>query len=264
MSKTPGVYSTTKQDGTPSYRASITIHNKHISLGSFSQEASAGKAYQEANFIFESTLAVHDYSSQKWILPFRKYVSLINYRDNGIYFKTPIYLYKKYFIYYIGKNSYCLFDADDLFYYSTHSIMKRGNHLFVADFGMQVNILSRYGIREHAVCGRDYFFSNGDPNDYRYGNIVIVNPYYGVQKLVKNGLDHYKVKIHINGDYVVGTYKTQEEAAIAYNKAADILKAKGCKKSFPENYPESLSAIKYASIYHSVKISSKILNYKFG
>jgi hypothetical protein len=59
----------------------------------------------------------------------------------------------------------------------------------------------------------------------------------------------------------LGTYNTEDEAAIAYNKAAHILQEKGIKKSFPENYPESLSAIAYASIYNSVKISARIRNY---
>ena len=141
--------------------------------------------------------------------------------------------------------------------------MRRGGHLFVADYGMQVNILSRYGIKDYAVCGRDYYFANGDSQDFRYGNIIIVNPYHGVSHFIKNGRDNYKVKIHINGDYVVGTYKSQDEAAVAYNKAVDILRSKGINKNFPENYPENLSAISYASIYNAVKISAKIRNLTF-
>ncbi|MBD5158299.1 MAG: hypothetical protein HDT13_11790, partial [Butyrivibrio sp.] len=94
-------------------------------------------------------------------------------------------------------------------------------------------------------------------------NLIIVNPYHGVRHFVKDGRDYYKVKIHINGDYVVGTYRSKTEAAIAYNKAADILRSNGCKKSFPENYPESLNASDYASIYDSVKISRKIREYRF-
>lgn len=123
------------------------------------------------------------------------------------------------------------FDVDDLFYFSDKSIMKRGNHLFVAEYGMQTNILSRYGIRDHAVPGRDYYFSNGNPYDFRYGNVNIVNRYYGVQKIIKKGQPRYKTVIHINGNFVVGTYKTEEEAAIAYNKAVHCLKKNGCKKT---------------------------------
>ncbi len=258
-----GVYKTTKKDGSIYYRAGITIGGRHISLGGFDDYALAGQVYLDAKRVFYSRLTIEDYPEGNFSLPFKKYVVLINYRDNGMYFKTPVYIHSKYFIYYLDMNDCLKFDADDLFYYTTHSIMRRGNHLFVADFGMQVNILSRYGIREHAVCGRDYYFANGDSSDYRYGNVVIINPYHGVCRFTKNGRDYYRAKIHINGDYIIGTYSTPEEAAIAYNKAADILKAAGCKKSFPENYPESLSAIAYASIYNSVRISRKIKEYRF-
>lgn len=261
MKNPAGVYPARKKDGAVYYRSSITVRGRHISLGSFAAPGEAGKAYEEARAVCSCTAGVDDYSDAL-TLPFKKYVSLINYRDNGIYFKTPVYIYRKYFIYHLSPTCSLKFDADDLFYYSTHSIMKRGGRLFVSDFGMQVGILSRYGIREHAVCGRDYYFANGDACDYRYGNLIIVNPYHGVRHYVKNGRDYYKVKIHVRGDYVVGTYRTQTEAAVAYNKAADILHANGCQKSFPENYPESLDAIAYASIYHSVRISSRIREYR--
>lgn len=261
MERLPGVYIANKKDGTIYYRSGITINNKHISLGSYPSMEQAHRVYKEADMVNKSDISINDYSSDRFLLPFNKFVSIINFRDNKIYFKTPIYLYKKFFIYHLSKNDCLKFDADDLFYYSTHTIMRRGGHLFVADFGMQVNILSRYGIKSHAVCGRDYCFANGDSSDFCYGNIIIINPYHGVLHFVKNGKDYYKVKIHVNGDYVVGLYESEEEAAVAYNKAADCLKAAGCKKSFPENYPESLNAISYASIYNSVRISAKIRNY---
>lgn len=261
MGNPAGVYTAQKKDGSVYYRSSITIRGRHISLGSFDEAEDANRTYTEARMIYESDTAIDDYSDS-YMIPFKKFVSIINFRDNGIYFKTPVYIYRKYFTYHLSPTDSLKFDADDLFYYSTHSIMRRGGHLFVADFGMQVNILSRYGIREYAVCGRDYFFANGDTSDFRYGNIIIENPYHGVRHFVKNGKDFYKVRIHINGDYVVGTYRTANEAAIAYNKAADTLRARGCTKSFPENYPESLSAIAYASIYNSVRISAKIRNYE--
>lgn len=262
MENPAGVYTARQKDGTVYYRSSITIHGRHISLGSFATAEEAGRAYDEAHMVYTSEMTIDSYSDA-FILPFKKYVSLVNYRDNGIYFKTPVYIYRKYFTYYLSPSHSLKFDVDDLFYYSTRSIMQRGGHIFVSDFGMQVNILSRYGIRGHAVCGKDYYFANGDGCDYRYGNLIIVNPYHGVRHFVKNGRDYYKVKIHINGDYVVGTYRSKTEAAIAYNKAADILRSNGCKKSFPENYPESLNASDYASIYDSVKISRKIREYRF-
>ena len=40
-----------------------------------------------------------------------------------------------------------------------------------------------------------------------------------------------------------------EEAAIAYNKAIDILKKNGCKKNYTPNYLENVPAGMYADIY---------------
>ena len=85
-------------------------------------------------------------------------------------------------------------------------------------------------------------------------------PYTGVQQIIKNGLTAYKVRIHINGDFVVGVYPTEKEAAIAYNKAVDLLHAKGLGKNYTTNYLEDTSSIEYASIYNSVKISNRLRN----
>ena len=46
-----GVYITTRKDGSIYYRVSITFKNKHISLGSFNNEAEAGSVYEEAFLI---------------------------------------------------------------------------------------------------------------------------------------------------------------------------------------------------------------------
>ena len=138
--------------------------------------------------------------------------------------------------------------------------MTRSGYLFVNDYGMQTTILSRYGIKNHSVCNRDYTFANGDNNDYRYGNINVINKYFGVQRIFKNGRKLYKVKIHINGDYVIGTYLIEKEAAVAYNKAADLLKSKGITINFPSNYIEDISSIEYATIYNTLKISKRIRN----
>ena len=146
----------------------------------------------------------------------------------------------KYFIYYYDSNTEYKFDVDDLFYYSTHKIMKRNGHLFVADFGMQVNILSRYGIKNYAVAGKDYIFLNDDPTDFRYKNIKIINRYNGVTMAVKDGMPLYIAKVHINGDYIIGKYKTEHEAAIAYNKVCHLLKDAGIINTYQTNYIEAL------------------------
>lgn len=262
----PGVYLNRKKDGTPLYRSSITYHGKHISLGSFCDEQTAHLAYKEAMEIFSSSQPamplLEHYDEDKKILPFEKWVVLLNYRDNQIYIKTPIYLEKRFFIYYYNQVCRFKFDVDDLFYYSKHKIMKRGNHLFVADYGMQVNILSRYGIKNYAVCGRDYRFVNGDDTDYRYGNIEIINRYHGVTKQIIRGREVYTVRIHILGDYIVGRYATENEAAVAYNKAAMLLREQGIIKNFPMNYIEDINGIEYANLFNKARISRKIRNYK--
>ena len=122
-----GVFPATKKDGTIYYRTSINYSGKHISLGSFASE---------------------------------EIIILLNFRDNGLYFKNPIYLRKGYFSYFLSEHEELKFDIDDLFYYSSHKIQKRQGHLFVSDYGMQYSILSRYGIRPYAVAGRDYQFVN--------------------------------------------------------------------------------------------------------
>ena len=150
------------------------------------------------------------------------------------------------------------FDIDDLFYYSSHKIMKRGGHLFVADYGSQLSILQRYGIKSYAVFGRDYLFANDDPFDLRYENIIILNRYHGVRQFAHKGFIRYKTFIHIKSNYVVGVYNSEVEAAIAYNKAADILIKNGVNKKYQLNYIEDLSASQYADLYVKVKIPKKI------
>ena len=253
-----GVYPATKKDGSEYYRASITYRMKHISLGSFESENLAHQAYKQARNVLDTKVRIDDYLPES-ALPFEKWVSLINARDNGIYIKTPIYICKNFFYYYTDVNTHYTFDVDDLFYYSTHKIMNRGNYLFVSDYGMQLNILSRYGIKNYAVCGRDYLFVNGNNKDYRYKNILIINKYYGVFEFMEKGIKKYKTIIHLYSNHVVGTYKTETEAAIAYNKAVDYLHTQGIKKNFNTNYID-IGAIEYASVYTSVRISKKLRN----
>lgn len=257
-----GVYKTQKKDGTTYYRSSITFSGKHISLGSFQTEQKAHQAYLLADRILHnSSLSLADYSrAEDNPLSFSKWVSLVNFRDNHIYIKTPVYLYQKYFYYYFGPEDYLIFDSDDLFYYSSRTISRRGGHLFVADYGMQVNILSRYGIKNYAVAGRDYQFANGNKRDYRYENIIVINRYHGVCQKIREGKTFYETKIHWNGDFIVGRYDNEIEAAIAYNKAASTLLTKGYIKDYPVNYIEELSNTEYRARYQKVTISSRLKN----
>lgn len=263
MSTLQGVFIAYKKDGTKYYRSSITYRSKHISLGSFSEEKLAHKAYLEAlELLSNISISIISYSSHKNTLIFDKWVCLINFRDNNMYFKTPIYLRKNYFSYFLSPNQELKFDIDDLFYYSSHKIMKRQGHLFVADYGMQVNILSRYGIKNYGIPGKDYLFANSDFTDYRYQNIIIINKYYGVEQIKDGNLILFQTKIHVNGNFIVGTYDSEITAAIAYNKAVDILKKAGLDKNFQTNYVIEITSKEYAEIYNTLKISKKLLKWK--
>lgn len=264
MTKThlSGVYESTKKDGELYYRASLTYKRKHISLGSYQTELQAHLAYVAATIILKdnSTLTIEDYQPSS-ALSFEKWVILINFRDNGIYFGHPIYVRPKFFYYYLSPEHVLKFDSDDLFYYSSHKIMCRGNHYFVADYGMQVNIISRYGIKNYAVLNVDYRFLNSDTTDFRRENLEILNTYHGVRTIRQKGKYRYAVRIHIRGYYRVGIYDDVTTAAIAYNKAVDVLHQNGLKKNFSMNYIDSVSPSQYAQIYTDLKISPKITNY---
>ena len=115
-----------------------------------------------------------------------------------MYIPNPIYLEKSYFTYHLEPDYALKFDIEDLFYYSSHKIMKRGSHLFVADYGSQLSVLQRYGIQSYAVEGRDYQFVNDDPTDFRYENIIIINLVLII--VVLGGYLFYLVKKFGNGN----------------------------------------------------------------
>jgi len=257
-----GVYPTVRKNGGISYRASLTYRRKHISLGSFQTQEAARKAYQEGRRLLSSPQAALDSYTDASPLSFEKWVSLINFRDNDIYFSTPIYMGQKLFYYYLSPAHILKFDLDDLFYYSSHKIMCRGNHYFVADYGLQVSIVSRYGIKPYAKEGKDFLFINGDPTDFRRENLEILNVYHGVTCEQKNGQYLYTVRIHVKGYFIVGRYTSELEAAIAYNKAIDILKRNGVAKKYTPNYIDKLSPSKYAEIYTGLSVSEKLLSYR--
>lgn len=257
-----GVFRAVKKDGTVYYRASLTRHGKHISLGSYPVAEDAHSAYEEGlRLLSDLSTSLKSYEPGS-PLPFEKWVCLLNFRDNGIYLGNPIYMGQRLFYYYLSPHHVLKFDLEDLFYYSSHKIMRRGNHYFVADYGMQITLTSRYGIKSYAVPGTDYCFRNGDPTDFRRENLEIHNIYHGVRKTAaKNGQYIYTVRIHIRGNYLVGRYATETEAAIAYNKAIDILRSKGVTNNFSYNYVEEIAPSRYAEIYSALTIAPGILNY---
>lgn len=257
-----GVFRAVRKDGSVYYRASLTKGGKHISLGSFDDPMAAHAAYKEATALFADPAQTLQTYSPAFALSFEKWVCLLNLRDNGLYFGNPIYLGQQLFYYYLAPHHVLKFDLEDLFYYSSHKIMCRGNHYFVADYGMQTTLTSRYGIKPYGVPGVDYDFVNGDPTDFRRENLRIHNVYHGVRReTTKNGQYVYTVRIHIRGNYLVGRYPTDIEAAIAYNKAIDILRGKGVTNAFLPNYIEGISPSHYAEIYSALTIAPGILNY---
>ena len=93
-----GVYKTNKKDGSVYYRVSITYKNKHISIGSYDDENTASQVYRTAcDILFKPDIYYIDidlhassYTECHIDFPYSKFISLINFRDNGIYIKTPI------------------------------------------------------------------------------------------------------------------------------------------------------------------------------
>ncbi len=261
MDKGTGVYVTKKKNGEPSYRASITYRRKHISLGSFSEYELAQAAYEDAKkIIADTSIEVDGYKDMT--IGYDKFISLVNFRDNGLYIANPIYIRKKYFEYYLAEDRILKFDRDDLFFYAAKKIQQKGGYLFVSDYGSQYKILSRYGIRPFAVYGRDFVMINNDKDDYRYSNIKIINPYTGVTKVDTDKRSYYEAKIHINGNIIIGRYDEEIKAAIAYNKAVDVLGSQGIDRAYNKNYIAQLKKEEYLKIYNTVKISDKLSNYK--
>lgn len=258
-----GVYEAYTKDHTRYYRASIHYRSKHISLGSFPTFEAANAVYVQARALLDDTAAaLPDAFLQYDQIPFEKTVILLNFRDSGMYLGTPIYLQSQhFFIYYLSPDTELKFDNDDLFYYSSHKILQRGGHLYTNDYGMQVSLLSRYGIKNYAVAGTDFEFVNGDHHDFRYANIRNINPYYGVSRQDQGGRISYLTRIHINGNYQIGIFASERDAAIAYNKAVDLAKAAGINRNYPMNYIAGLSASDYADIYTHIKVSKGYRQY---
>ena len=258
-----GIFIAKKRDGSSYYRASVTYKGKHISLGSSDSMDTASMLYEKAwTVIKDEKLTPDRYSKKLSPLSFHKFVCLANFRDNNIYIKTPIYLHRTYFSYHLDMDTELKFDLEDLFYYSSHTIQRRGNHLFVADFGLQERILARYDIPGFAVAGKDYRFVNGDPTDLRYSNVDVINPVKNIRKRKEGRDEVYNVKMHINGDWNIGSFPTHEMAVIAYNKALDEAKKHGLKsRTEILDIPDGLSHALYAKIYSTIELPRKYLEY---
>ena len=121
-----GAFSAKTKDGTIYYRSSLTYKRKHISLGSFPTEEEAHLAYKEGtSLLSESEITLENYTAYINLLDYAKAITLLNFRDNGVYIKNPIYLKQNYFLYFLAPQTEYKFDIDDLFFYSSHRIMQR-------------------------------------------------------------------------------------------------------------------------------------------
>lgn len=259
MPETKGVYKAVRKNGAVYYRVSITYKMKHISLGSFDDIDTACEVYNQARELLDSNEFHPDNYNHDFKLPYHKFITLLNFRDNGIYFQTPIYLRKQYFEYHLDEDTVLKFDRDDLFFFAGHSICRRSDYLYYNDYGSQYKLLSRYGIKPFAVYGRDYIMINGDRHDYRYSNIHILNLYTGVQSSESKTGTIYTAVIHIKGNFIIGRYDNETDAAIAYNKAVDTLQKNGFKRNYSKNYIYDISEKEYLERYSSVKISNSII-----
>jgi hypothetical protein len=260
MSGNKGVYRAARKNGDVYYRVSITYKMKHISLGSFDDEETACTVYEQARELLDGGDFYPDRYNRGLKLPYGKFITLLNFRDNGIYFQTPIYLRKQYFEYHLDEDTVLKFDRDDLFFFAAHTICRRSDYLYYNNYGSQYKLLSRYGVKPFAVYGRDYVMINGDRHDYRYSNIQILNLYTGVLGHETKTGTVYTAAIHVNGNLVIGKYDDETDAAIAYNKAVDILHKNGFDTNYNTNYIYNMNKEEYLERYSSVKISDSVVS----
>ena len=69
-----------------------------------------------------------------------------------------------------------------------------------------------------------------------------------------------QTEFHINSDYILGEFSSEAKAAIAYNKAVDMLSGL-VNITYTPNYIEGISSVEYASLYHNIILSKNFRNY---
>lgn len=240
------------------YKVYFVYFGQKIYLGIFNTYEEAKNILTEANTIMSSPSGLPDFS--EFTLNYKKIICLCNLRDNKTYIKNPIYIYPTYFHYYLSKSSFLIFDLKELFYFSTYKIYKRGSYLYTQDSVSQQSILSRFGILNHSIVGKDYRFRNDNPNDFRQDNIEIINAYKGVTKKEKNNCTLYTSSIYIDKNIVLGHYSSEIEAAIAYNKAIDYLIGTGTTKNFVHNAIPFITKDEYQMIYEKIILSPRFFH----
>lgn len=242
--------------GQTKYKSYFLFDTTKIYLGTYVTMEAAQAALNEATELM--SLPRGEPKFEFCHLDYKKVVCLCNLRDNKNYIKNPIYLYPSYFKYYLSKDCILTFDLKDLFYFSTYKIYKRGNYLYTQDSISQQNILLRYGIQNHSVLNKDYLFKNGDIYDFRQKNIEIINGYKGVIKKEKDDSILYVAHIYLKTDIIIGHYCSEVEAAIAYNKALDILSEQQLIKHCTHNTIPYLTKVEYDALYQKLSISPRL------
>lgn len=243
-------------NGKTQYKLYFVFESNKLYLGTYPSMKTAEKVLEEAEALMASLEGPPHF--EHTLLDYKKIVSLCNFRDHKKYLKNPIYLYATYFHYYLSKDCILIFDSRDLLYFSTYKIYKRGNYLYTQDSISQKSILSRFGIPNHSVINKDYFFKNGNPYDFRSENLVIVNNYKGVKQKINNNQPIYTSYIHIKTNLVLGHYESEIEAAIAYNKAIDLLRQQNRLHDYTYNTIPYITEAEYMAIYNSISLSPRL------
>lgn len=237
------------------YRVYYLHQSKKIYIGLYNDLEKATHAYDLASRLLNNPIPLEACDDQ--IIDFKKCVSLINFRENGIYFNNPIYVYPTYFDYYFSVDCKYTFDLKDLFFLTHNKLCQRGNYLYVTLHSRQENLLRRFGILNHASEGKDYIFKNGNPSDFRRENLHLLNHYIGVSFGKKHGKPTYTSKILFNNYITIGHYDSELEAAIAYNKAVDLLASKCTDSKFIKNDIPYLTRSEYQSLYERIVLSKR-------
>lgn len=244
-------------NGKTHYKIYFVYESNKIYLGTYPSMETAEKALVEAEALMKHPQGPPQFELAP-TLNYKKIVSLCNLRDYKKYMKNPIYLYATYFHYYLSKNCILVFDSKDLLYFSTYKIYKRGNYLYTQDSISQQNILARFGIPNHSVINKDYFFKNNNPYDFRSENLIVVNSYKGVTKKIKDNSTIYVAYIYIKTNLIIGHYESEIEAAIAYNKAIDLLRQQGLFRDYTYNVIPYITETEYRAIYDRLTLSPRL------
>lgn len=244
-------------NGKTQYKIYFVYESNKIYLGTYPSMETAEKALAEAEFLMKQPQGPPEFEFAP-TLNYKKIVSLCNLRDHKKYMKNSIYLYATYFHYYLSKNCILVFDSKDLLYFSTYKIYKRGNYLYTQDSISQQNMLLRFGIPNHSVLHKDYFFKNGNPYDFRAENLVVINSYKGVRQKVRNDKTIYIAYIYLKSNLIIGHYDSEIEAAIAYNKAIDVLHQQKRLHDYTYNIIPYLTNVEYQAIYDHIILTPRL------